>query len=390
MIQVINLQDWLSLFNISLNERPEKVSKDYFYNNFKVAASRRTVSIREYMDKFEETRKEDINVLIDMYNNRDKYLLNFYERSLKVSNNSLESLWNKTKNNENDVLFDNNKNKTVKNLIRNLHFEDILMNTLTDIPNLKPFLKVLYDFYNKQIIDYKLLTPSVISLIKKGGLGSVLSGIYFRASIMNPYLVYTISKKFIKKPNSRIFTPTLGWSSYIYGFLENENVSEYLGIDVIDDVCKKTKNVFSSMYPSKKIEILCEPSESIFLDKKTIKPYKSKFDLAFFSPPYYRLELYPGDKQSTTNYKTYDEWLQNYWRNTIRLCDYVLKNNTHLVYILSGYGSENDTTYKLNEDMNNITKSIFEYIGEIPMYNSNVNFTKHRKANEIIYIFKKK
>ena len=57
----------------------------------------------------------------------------------------------------------------------------------------------------------------------------------------------------------RIFTPTLGWSSYCYGFLECDEVVEYVGTDVIPSVCKKP-NYLPINTPEKQ-HILCQPSE---------------------------------------------------------------------------------------------------------------------------------
>ena len=69
---------------------------------------------------------------------------------------------------------------------------------------------------------------------------------------------------------SKIFTPTLGWSSYLYGFFESSYVKEYVGTDVINDVCKKRKN-----FPKITIKctIYCKPSKITQLESfsKNIK-----------------------------------------------------------------------------------------------------------------------
>ena len=83
-------------------------------------------------------------------------------------------------------------------MIRNIHYEDILKNTYSGIENNPTFMKVLYDLYINRIIDYKILTPSAIHYIMDGRIGSVFSSFYFRASIMNPYLVYSLNKSLLK------------------------------------------------------------------------------------------------------------------------------------------------------------------------------------------------
>jgi hypothetical protein len=72
--------------------------------------------------------------------------------------------------------------------------------------------------------------------------------------------------------------------------------------------------------------------------------------VVFFSPPYYRLELYAGKNQSTEKYKSYEEWLEKYWMKTIEMCFYVLKPGGKLCYILSNYNSnmENSQGFQID------------------------------------------
>ena len=217
-------------------------------------------------------------------------------------------------------------------------------------------------------------------------MGSVFSSFYFRASILNPYLIYSLNEQLLK--GTKIFTPTLGWSSYAKGFLESTQVIEYVGTDVIPQVCKKTEQLLKTY--NVKSKICCKPSEDLFKSKSFLKQYKNHFDVVFFSPPYYKLELYNSDNQSTSRYKDYDDWLKKYWETTIKLCLHVLEQNGKLCYILSGYGSQNTTKkYDLIEDMNTITKKYFELDEIRPMQNKNVHSTKHRETGEQIILFHK-
>ena len=167
-------------------------------------------------------------------------------------------------------------------------------------------------------------------------------------------------------------------------------VKEYVGTDVIKSVCDKTNRFAREHSPDKLIDIYCKPSEDLLKTSKFIDKYREHFDVVFFSPPYYRLELYEGKNQSTSKYKTYDDWLSKYWEQTIKLCDIVLEKGGRLCYIVSGYGSDK-TTNNLNlvEDMNKITKKYFTYKRTLPMYNKNVNVTKHKETGEQIIIFTK-
>jgi 16S rRNA G966 N2-methylase RsmD len=331
----------------------------------------------EYMKTKDKLAAADIKLLIENVRNRNDYLTRFYETSLKIPD-SLAITDAPMKNKQ----MNNNALVKYKNIIRNMFYKEILRDTKSGMDNNPTFFDVLEDLYVRNIIDYKILTPSAVHYMKNGRLGSVFSSFYFRASIMNPYLVYSLNQSVLH--GTRIFTPTLGWCSYCYGFLESPGVVEYVGTDVITSVCKKTAQFANEYYPNKSVKIYNSPSESL-LTPKFIDQYRNHFDVVFFSPPYYRLEMYPGTNQSTTKYKTYEEWLAGYWEKTIQLCHQVLSPGGKLCYILSGYGSNNE--FNLLKDMNMVTMKYFKLKSQQPMFNKNVHVTEHRETGETIMIF---
>jgi tRNA1(Val) A37 N6-methylase TrmN6 len=137
-------------------------------------------------------------------------------------------------------------------------------------------------------------------------------------------------------------------------------------------------------------KIFCQPSESLYHSKPFLTKYENHFDLVFFSPPYYRLELYKGGAQSTDEYESYEVWLEKYWKQTIELCHHVLIKGGKMCYILSGYGSETTAEqYNLLTDMNRITQNYFKLVSRQPMLNKNVNVTQHRETGETIMVFTK-
>jgi hypothetical protein len=352
-----------------------------FIRNAQVKSGNKYTPLSVYM-KARNISKSDIQLLYHHIMNRDEYLTRFFKTSLYTDQFGITS-----KPMQKGHL-DNNALVNYKNIIRNLHFRNILQKTKAGIENIPSFLDVLLDLYLREIIDYKIITPSALHYIREGRIGSVFSSFYFRASIMNPYLVYSLNHQVLK--GSKIFTPTLGWSSYAYGFLECPFTKEYVGVDVIPDVCKKTEDFIVKHYPKIENRIICKPSEDLLSDKIFLKKYREHFDTIFFSPPYYELELYPGANQSTIRYRTYDEWLEGYWFKTIQLCYYVLEGNGTLCYILSSGGGKSQTN--ILEDMNKITKQFFSLKSVIPMYNKNVHVTagSHRETSEQIVIFTKK
>jgi hypothetical protein len=353
-----------------------------FLKNATVRRGKTLVPLVDYM-KSNSVSMKNIKELFHYIVNRAEYLERFYDVSMKLPDElTISNVPMKNKN------MDNNSLVVYKNVIRNMFYKDILRNTKSGFENTPSFLIVLEDLFIREIIDYKLLTPSALHYMNLGRLGSVFSSFYFRASIMNPYLVYSLNQSVLK--GKSIFTPTMGWGSYCYGFLECPEVYEYVGTDVIPSVCNKTKKFAEHFYPNKIVDIYQEPSEQLVKNQVFKNKYKNHFDVVFFSPPYYRLELYPGKDQSTTQYKTYEEWLEKYWEATIKLCYFVLKPGGKMCYILSGYGSENTgNVYDLLKDMNKVSAKYFILKSSQPMYNKNVNSTSHREANEKIMVYVK-
>lgn len=370
---MITLEKFLSLFN------NKSISFDKFLKIATVKIGNQTVSIKEYIEKKNIDLKY-IFLLFENIQNKKDYLTRFYKKSLKYNPKNIKITDEPMKSND----MNNNNNVQYKNIIRNIFFWEILKQTKSGIVNNPSFLDVLENLYNDYIIDYKILTPSSIHYIKENRIGSVFSSYYFRASILNPYLIYSLNQNIFKAKT--IFTPTLGWGSYYYGFAES-GIEEYVGVDVIPTVCNKIDNFSIKYYSNIKTNIICSPSENLLLDNRFLHKYKNHFELIFFSPPYFKLELYSGGKQSTTQYPTYELWLENYWEKTIILCEKLITKNGkgRLCYILSSYGKDNDCD--LLKDMNKITKKYFKLIKKQPMFNKNVHVTNHRDTNEQIMIF---
>jgi len=337
----------------------------------------------------------DLQVLYYHIIERNEYLERFYNKSLRPILPLTISETPMTKTNMNNDVLPN-----YKNIIRNMHMRDILQKTKSGLENLPSFMDVLFLLYKKEIIDYKILTPSARHYTNEGRIGSVFSSFYFRASIMNPYLVFSLCQKILcdkENMNTRVFSPTLGWTSYAYGFLECPMVTEYVATDVIEDVCRKTSDFCKKNYSYKKTQIYCEPSENLYKNSAFMKKYSGHFDIVFFSPPYYELELYPGKEQSTTMYKSYDEWLASYWAITVELCWHVLKKGGRMCYILSSYGCSGsakcaNSEFDILKDMNATVAQKFGNKGmAMKMKNKNVHVTSgsHRETGERIMIFVK-
>jgi hypothetical protein len=374
---LLNNNKFISFFR----DKPLSKTFNLFLKNANVILHNKTkMKLYEYINK-KNINLDDVQLLFFHIINKQKYLTSFYNVSLKVPDSLKMTEIPMKKSNLN-----NNKFVKYKNLIRNLFFWEILKNTKSGL-GFPTFLDILDDLYNKDCIDYRLLTPSAIHYLKEGRIGSVFSSFYFRASIMNPFLVYSLNSSVFH--GSHIFTPTMGWGSYFYGFAES-GIVEYIGVDVISSVCNKMTQFSKKYYPNIKSEFICCPSESLITNKSFLKKTQQNFDVVFFSPPYFKMEMYEGTQQSTYNYPNYEDWLSNYWEKTIILCHHVLKKHGILCYILSDYGSQPSgiqQKYSLLKDMNLIAKKHFIYKGFVPMFNKNSNMTTHHETSEKILFF---
>lgn len=372
----ISLKEFLELFT---KEKPKDINE--YILNAKVKMVKNIIPLKIYLNRkniiLEEDIIKNIEPLFNHIKNREKYLTLFYNRSLNVKDVIDDEKINNEKLNNNSIL---------KNKIRSLFIKEILTDTKSGFDNKPSFMDVLFDLYQypDSIIDYKLITPSAIYYTKNERIGSIFSSFYFRASIMSPVLVHNIRIKYF--PNIKtLLTPTLGWCSYLMGFslLKSERLKHYVGIDIIDSVCYHAKNTILGNFPPEKVDIYNCQSEKIidnYNDFYTI--YNNYFDVIFFSPPYYKMELYNGERQSTTQYKTYDDWLYNYWVKTIKMCKKVIKKGGIMSYIVSPFDK-----YDLPNDLLNITNKYFILKEIIPIYNKNINSTKHRSPNDNLYIY---
>ena len=365
----VTLNKWLKFFVC------KKLTYTQFISKSKIKKNNGTLVSLKNVIKEKNIPSHIVKIFYELFVlNKDTYLTNFYNKSLKVSDKEITQL-----------CINNDKYNEHKNKVRNMYFKEILLDTGTVQPNLRNYLDVIIDLFKDHIIDYKLVTPSSIELISQKKLSNILSGLYFRSSIMNPVIPYTISNHLNYK--FKVLTPTLGWSSYLLGMMANDNLDEYVGIDVIKKVCNNTKTIANK--GNIKNDIYCVPSEDLYKDKKFMNKYKGYFDFIFFSPPYFQLELYKGLKQSTERYKTYEEWLDGYWRATVKLCFNSLKNGRLMFYIISGYTSKQKYV-NLEKDMNSITtEEGFKLVKKLSMVGKNVGFTKHRKSKETIFVFSK-
>jgi len=377
--QYITLSEFLLFFS---NKKPISITE--YINNARVKVANNLTPLKKYIDEHTD-KKNNIRDIQPLYNhivNREEYLTRFYNTSLRVIEIQPQP--------QLETALNNNNQPQMKNRIRNLFFKEILCDTKSGLANIPTFLDVLFDLYQypDSIIDYKLITPSANEYAKNGRIGSVFSSFYFRASIMNPALVHNVRIHFF--PNAkRVLTPTMGWGSYLDGFshMDAKNrLDHYVGIDVIDSVCTKARtHTPLTIGRPREIDIYKCPSELIETHyPEFLKSYTGYFDAVFFSPPYYKMELYQSEDQSTTNYNSYDEWLSKYWEKTVEICKKCMNPYGGVFcYIVSPFDN-----YNLPADLEKIAIKYFSLLHVVPIYNKNVNSTKHREPDDRLFVFR--
>lgn len=376
-MKLLTLNQFLSRFERGDKRRTFAL----FRKHARVRIGKKIVPLSVYL----ANRTDVMRVVYSLIEQQDQILQNFYKTSLDVSEKFMPS----TLTEHQPMPLTRLSNATYpkyKNLIRNIHYLGILKTTTSDIPNVRPYLQVMEDLFTRWIIDYKLVTPSAIHYFSQGVVGSILSAYTFRASVMNPYLVYSVLSRLATSMRLRelsLFTPTLGWSSYLVGASHlSIPLVKYTGIDVLPSVCRRTAQLAKAMTPSTDTRIYCKPSEEIADTSSIVRGHRGKYDIVFFSPPYYKLEKY---ERVMDEYTSFQDWVEAYWIPTIGLCHAVLKRGGRLAFILGLYGTVADEL----KDMVTVPKTCcgFKGMRSYPIANSRtMNQSYHV---EHLYVFEK-
>lgn len=315
------------------------------------------------------------------------------------------------------------KNDTSRHIIRNLFYLELLH--LTKITNTVKseisFWDGLDNLYNRLELEDRFFAPSSIGLfirekssnkipsdipiapksfkgfnkrLNYHNLFYLMQGYQPKASIINPYFIHWTMEnlfKFKNKTNRKLLTPVMSWGSYLVAYMHTKGWNEYVGIDVMKSVCKKTNYLAKYYNRSDEVNIYCEPSEKLFRDNKFMSKYKNYFDLIYICPPYYDMEIYHEGDQSIKLYKTYKEWLNGYWRPTVKLMYNCCMKGGYVAIIINNYYSLDGTYYPLVDDMCKIVKDEkFKMLGYYYLMNRTSPLRMNKKdRTERLMIFNK-
>lgn len=310
-----------------------------------------------------------------------------------------------------DILLDENtislqKNDASRKIIRNLFYLELLHLTkvTNTIKSQISFWAALENLYNKFQLEDRFFAPSSIGLFLRNkttqkahkqtqsikqqliqtkpphrpltthnptlnynNLFYLLQSYQPKASIINPYTIFWILSNLVnlgRYKDKRIFTPVLSWGSYLVAFMHlDKSWKEYVGVDVMKSVCQKVEylgkyynKTLRVPQPEKKVTIYCQPSEWLAINRAFLEKYDNYFDVIMICPPYYNMEVYHEGEQSTEMYPTYEQWLEKYWEQTVKLCYRVLNKKGYFMLIINNYNSLDGTFYPLIDDLSNIVK----------------------------------
>lgn len=206
----------------------------------------------------------------------------------------------------------------------NLSIKKAIENTIKGKVKKCFFMPSIY----KDIYNNKISSNMILSFNKSCKLASIIS-----PNVYN-YLLRVMKKHSGDNCNDILFS-TASWCVPIIA-IENLNYKNVSIVDVQNEVLKKCHLISNSRYKKTLFDInnfalntYCIPSE------KMDQVIDQNFDHIISCPPYYDLEIYSGsDEQSTNLYKTYEDWLENYWRKTVISSKKLLRKNGIFAFIM--------------------------------------------------------
>lgn len=182
-----------------------------------------------------------------------------------------------------------------------------------------------------------------------------------RASIFNPITYKGILDNLFE--GETLFAPVMGWNAYQLGFYGSK-FTNFIATDVIPDVVNNG-NLLHDEYqrycddslfvlPEKNIDLYLCPSEQLDIKHNFISKYKNSVDAVLLSPPYFDLEIYDSEDQSFANFPNYDDWLVNYWEETVKICASVMKPGSKFGFVISNYVNKQKQKTTISEDMSDV------------------------------------
>lgn len=214
------------------------------------------------------------------------------------------------------------------------------------------------------------------------------SGNGYGVSNFRPIIAKYFYEKYGKGPGTTIYDFSGGWGARALAALSlNYN---YVGVDPLTSNNINNLIQFYTNYNLTTSQAICYNKCSQDNSLYDILP---NVDLVFSCPPYFNLEVYSKDnRQSYNEYSNYNEWLEKYWRPTVKIGYNKLNNDGYFIYIIKdNYGKLN-----LKDGMDKIIiEEGFELV-DTYQYKTSTNHLSGKiksgrvsKNNEYVLVYKK-
>jgi hypothetical protein len=224
------------------------------------------------------------------------------------------------------------------------------------------------------------------------------------ASIFNSMIAKYIYDKYVSpnKDGSKnvVFDYSMGFGHRMLGAMAANNNLYYIACDPWKSVVATNVEISKFLGFESRVDLRNCGSETIFeenaLDAETSKlfnQHRQKVNLAFSSPPYFTKEIYDnnGPGQACYGGKSYDEFIDSWWRRTMQNIDNLLNPETG-VFVLNMVGDGKHSS--LLADMMTVAEQLgFKEIDRCHIFMSKSHFSPNKKDNpnkrEPIVIMKK-
>lgn len=179
------------------------------------------------------------------------------------------------------------------------------------------------------------------------------SGLAYSVSTFKPAIAKFLYEEHSK--NKRIFDYSSGWGARVLGAMSlKENLNRYIGIDPFTSNSVNEMIKFFGYENKANVINACSEQWEEYVSNISSEE-QNTFDLAMSSPPYFNLETYGGENQSILKHNTYEEWLKNYWKQTVsNIKTYVLSPEGKFILVMVDKVGK----YEIAKDMIEICKEL--------------------------------
>lgn len=225
---------------------------------------------------------------------------------------------------------------------------------------------------------FPITLSQICNGIRNSGVGVAVSN--FRPSIAK--FCYDRYLKELKYQKFLIFDYSCGWGARALASVGKYN---YVGTDPL--TADKINVWFAKYLLNENVRCYKQGSEIYIPELEGI------VDMCMSCPPYFTLERYSSDiSQSYVKNANYNDWINEYWRDTVKNCYQYLKPGGYFILVIK----DKHERYELRKDMCEVLDNEgFEFIDIFLIKNSKNHLSGKRKSkittknNESIVVFRK-